>query len=103
MVYQNAKFILCNTQEKTMNNNIRKIREAQMKILFRGSDSYVMQRNITDNDLDRLRLLNIELLRHHLPSLDENNKSRALRTIQQLKKQMEGAGTGNNLNAFTKD
>ena len=71
-----------------MDNRSQAILNAQMKVLFRGLDSYVMQRHITQEDISIIRKLDIELIHTYFPKFDEITRARALRTIEALEKEV---------------
>lgn len=73
-----------------MNTMVKTILNKQMKILFRGEDSSVPNRNISSADLYELRCLDIELMKNYMPYLDHKAKERAEQTIRNLEKQLSG-------------
>lgn len=68
-----------------MNKQSRLILEEEMKILFRGDNSPVVNRTISENDIIKVRQMDIELIQVYMKTLDENDLSRAKRTIENIK------------------
>ena len=73
-----------------MSQKSKAIVDKQMKILFRGDDSSVLNRKITYEDMCKLHYLNIEYIKSYLPTLDSVEKNRALNTLRILKEQLDG-------------
>ena len=64
------------------------IRYEQNKILFRGNDSNTKARHVSDEALNELRQLNIEMIKNYMPDMNSEQLKRALRTISNIKLQM---------------
>jgi hypothetical protein len=71
-----------------MNEQSRLILKEEMKILFRGEDSPVTNRNISDKDIKKIRLMDIELINTYMDKQDDNEIRRAKRTIDNIKQQI---------------
>lgn len=71
-----------------MNKRSQLILEEEMKILFRGEDSPVVNRNISEEDIRKIRAMDIELIKAYMDTLDEKGLKRAKWTIENIKRQM---------------
>jgi hypothetical protein len=78
-----------------MTNSPNTIISKQMRILFKGQTSYVKKDHYSEIELRTIRDMDIELLKSYLPHMDEQSKSRALKTIHGLEIQLNNASEKN--------